>query len=65
MPKTKPKSDAAEEAAEKPGESSLTPLGRATLMGMKRKFGEEDGETKFNDAIKKGRFDRSKMMGKS
>jgi hypothetical protein len=59
-----PKSDAVEEAAEKPQERKLTALGRATLQRMKRKFGEEDGETKFYAAIRSGTLSRASMMQK-
>jgi hypothetical protein len=55
--------DSAEEAAEKPGENSLTPLGRRTLAGFKKRYGEEDGETKFEAALKAGTIDRKKMKG--
>jgi hypothetical protein len=58
------KSDAAEEAAEKPRERKLTALGRATLAKMKRKYGEEEGETKFYAAIRSGTLSRASMMQK-
>lgn len=60
MPKAK--SDAAEEAAEKPFERNLSLLGKATLATMKRRFGEEDGETRFQAAIKAGRLSRDRMF---
>ena len=65
MPPTKkktPPDDAAEEASEQPFEGSLTPIGARTLSGYKDKWGEEEGETKFQDALKSGRLDRSKMV---
>jgi hypothetical protein len=55
--------DSAEEAAEKPGEAALTALGRRTLAGFQKKYGEEEGETKFNAAISRGTIDRKKMKG--
>lgn len=57
------KDDAAEEAAEKPGEKGLTPLGARTLAGFKKRYGEEEGETRFERAIENGTLDRKKMKG--
>lgn len=61
MPKAAKKSDAAEEAAEAPMERRLTALGKATLARMKKQFGEEAGETRFNSAIRSGQLARARM----
>jgi hypothetical protein len=55
--------DSAEEAAEKPAEDALTPLGQRTLAGFKKRYGEEEGETRFNRAMENGAIDRKKMKG--
>lgn len=57
------RSDAAEERAERPMERALSPQGRRTLAGFKRKYGEEDGESRFYTAIKSGTLSSAMWNG--
>lgn len=59
--KSDPKPSKAHEAAEKPAEDELTAIGKRTLAGFKQRYGEEEGEAKFQAAMDNGTIDRAKM----
>jgi hypothetical protein len=55
---------AAKQAREDAADAELTPLGRRTLAGFVKRFGEETGERKFQTAMENGTIDRAKMENK-
>jgi hypothetical protein len=64
MAKAMSKSEAAKEARETKADAELTALGRRTLAGFIKKYGEETGERKFQTAMENGTIDRAKMENK-
>lgn len=44
------------------GSGALSPIGQRVVAGYESKYGKEAGHDKFEQAIKDGRIDRSKMF---
>jgi hypothetical protein len=46
----------------KRGSGELTPLGSRTLAGYQERFGDSEGHSRFEEAVKAGRLERPKMF---